>query len=878
MIASASHPTAESPHADRLLVVIGAVSGACVALSRLASAPGTLGASWLMVLIQVAVAAQGGAALLWVVRSGLRWLVRRVTASHAVADAYERDDTNSYAVFLLTLATAVGVQLVAPVWWTIVALFVAAQWLVLRGARPVRARDAGARARLLAAGLLLPAWGASMIGALTWQRMLVRHLGITMQPVTLIVMAALLGVGVGALVGERLARAAGRRLTTFALLEGALAVYALASAGAVDRAGAQVTGASFGVLVLGVLALVALPALLTGAAVPLLTAWVRPAPRETGRAAARLMCAAFLGAALAVFALVDVIFAFTGLRAATWIAAALHLTAALAALVLYLRRGPHASPADEPSSVSVGGPVRPLPALAGAAGVLLVGEAALWTRIIGSANDNRPESFAHAIGVVLLGLAAGVMVGERLHARLGLGLLRFAAVMLALSGATFYVAMPTGAAVMLHNAGWGRAVLLLGAAGASAAVGSILAPLVAGMSAAGLSSPMAVGRTLLALLIGAAVGPLVTGYVLLDVESIEHAILIVALAALGVAQALWLVAPERRRRAGVTVFSLGALLALAAQDRLFVTFLERIHFGALAATDRYVVVAQGHDGIVGVTRDGRAYGDGLYEGTYSLEPEPGTHLVHRAFFVPALHAAPRRVLQIGLGTGVWSRIVADTRGVDSLTVVEPTPAFVDVLWHYPAVASVLNDARVRLHIDDPRRWLALHPDRRFDVIVMTGPWHWRSGASHELSANFLQLVKAHLAPGGIAFFNTTGSLDALYTASGVWRHVMRVSNFAAASDAPLDRSRDARRAALLSVVAADGAPRIRGPEAEQVLEAMLEEASGELAPALRRANDLWNITDDNMAPEFKAAGAGVWWRALPRRTWRPDRAWPTILF
>jgi hypothetical protein len=108
--------------------------------------------------------------------------------------------------------------------------------------------------------------------------------------------------------------------------------------------------------------------------------------------------------------------------------------------------------------------------------------------------------------------------------------------------------------------------------------------------------------------------------------------------------------------------------------------------------------------------------------------------------------------------------------------------------------------------------------------------------------------------------------------------VMRVSNFAAASDATLDRSREGRRAAFLSVLGPDGAPRLRGPEAEPTIEAMLDEASGELAPALRRANDLWNITDDNMAPEFKAAGAGTWWRALPRRTWRPDRAWPTILF
>jgi hypothetical protein len=83
---------------------------------------------------------------------------------------------------------------------------------------------------------------------------------------------------------------------------------------------------------------------------------------------------------------------------------------------------------------------------------------------------------------------------------------------------------------------------------------------------------------------------------------------------------------------------------------------------------------------------------------------------------------------------------------------------------------------------------------------------------------------------------------------------------------------------VLSVAGPDGAPRIRGARGAQAVDAILDQVSGDLAPALRRANDLWNITDDNMASEFKATGAGAWWRALPARIWRPDRAWPTVLF
>lgn len=516
--------------------------------------------------------------------------------------------------------------------------------------------------------------------------------------------------------------------------------------------------------------------------------------------------------------------------------------------------------------------------LAGITGFLSISQETLWIKVIGSANDNRPETFAHALGFFLLGLALGAIGGRRLQDRVGLGNLRFVSFLVALSGAIFYVAMPLGAAVLTHDAALGRAVLYAGTMLTSAAMGGILPLLCEAVAAGGLTAGTATGRVLLANVLGSAAGPLATGYVMLDVETLEHNILIVALCALGLAQALWLAAPERRRRAGVTVISLGALLALSTHDALFQTFLPKIHFGADGYLPGYQYVAQGRAGVVGVWPSGREYGDGLYDGGFNLDPQVNTNLISRAFFVPALHRTPHRVLEIGLGTGSWARILADNPAVDSLTIVEINPAYVDVLWHFPEIASVLDDPRVRLHFDDGRRWLARHSTRRFDVIVINGTWHWRSGATHTVSAEFLHEVKAHLAPGGVAYFNTTGSLDVLYTAAGVWRHVMRVANFAAASDAPFNQTPAEQRAAMLSIVGADGLPRIRGADAERTLAAFLGAASGELAPNLRRANDLWNITDDNMATEFKSNGAGAWWRALPSRVWRPDRAWPTVLF
>lgn len=521
---------------------------------------------------------------------------------------------------------------------------------------------------------------------------------------------------------------------------------------------------------------------------------------------------------------------------------------------------------------------RTLYGLAAVTGFLSISQETLWIKVIGSANDNRPETFAHALGFFLLGLAVGAAVGRPLQARLGLGNLRFVAIMMAVSAIVFYGGMPLGANVLTWNDAAGRMVLLVATALTSAAMGVVLPLLCEVAAAGGLSAGAATSRVLLANVLGSAAGPLVTGYVLLEVETLEHNILLVTLAALGVAQALWLMAPERKRRAGVTVFALAAALALVTHAEVYHLFVPKIHFGSEGYQPGYRWIAQGRAGIVGVWPSGREYGEGLYDGSFNLDPEANTNLINRAFFVPALHRAPRRVLEIGLGTGSWARILADTRGIDSLTIIELDPAYVDVMWHYPEIASVLSDPKVTLHFDDGRRWMSRNRERRFDMVVINGTWHWRSGSTHILSAEFLRELKTHLAPGGVAYFNTTGSYDVMYTAAGVFRHVVRVSNFVAASDAPFDQTRAERRAAMLTVQGPSGVPRIRGKNAGQTLDDFLDAASDELAPGLRRANDLWNITDDNMATEFKANGAGKWWRDLPDRVWRPDRAWPTILF
>jgi SAM-dependent methyltransferase len=228
-------------------------------------------------------------------------------------------------------------------------------------------------------------------------------------------------------------------------------------------------------------------------------------------------------------------------------------------------------------------------------------------------------------------------------------------------------------------------------------------------------------------------------------------------------------------------------------------------------------------------------------------------------------------------------VLANNPATDSLTIVELNHEYVRMMYNFPEVASVLSEPKVKLAFDDGRRWMVRHPDARFDAIVINGTWHWRSGATHILSREFLEETKRHLNPGGVVFWNTTGSLDVVYTATGVFKHVTRYLNFVAGSDSAFHVDRATRLAALQAFHGTGDSASMIHPFADSgayvaALPELLDTKTTDVAPQFRRANDLWFITDDNMATEFKTNGAGAWWRALPSRVFRPELAWTRVLF
>ena len=157
----------------------------------------------------------------------------------------------------------------------------------------------------------------------------------------------------------------------------------------------------------------------------------------------------------------------------------------------------------------------------------------------------------------------------------------------------------------------------------------------------------------------------------------------------------------------------------------------------------------------------------------------------RPYALSLFHPAPRDVLMIGLSSGSWAQVIANNPNVASLTVVEINPGYLSLIAQEPEVASLLRNPKVTIVTDDGRRWLRANSGRRFDAIVSNTTWYYRANVTNLLSSEFLDLIKQHLNPGGVFFYNTTDSARVQRTACLAFADGARFLNHMVVSDVPI---------------------------------------------------------------------------------------------
>lgn len=445
----------------------------------------------------------------------------------------------------------------------------------------------------------------------------------------------------------------------------------------------------------------------------------------------------------------------------------------------------------------------PLAALvAFVAGFVALSFEILWFRVFGFVTGGTAPAFGVVLGSYLLGIALGSVATRQLCTdkveRGDRGLLRIPAGLIAGASLGGFLLVPAVAwAVTLASWAWTLPLVAL----LAGTLGAVL-PLVSHL---GIEPDERAGTHLswlyLANIAGCTLGSLLTGFLLLDVLGVREASTVLALVGLLTAALLLLVsrATPARRLTWLVALALSAAAAVGGAPGLYQGVWERLQLRQTwTPGTRFLDVIENKSGVITVTQDHRVFGGGVYDGVFTTSLVEDRNLIIRAYALAGYRDHTREVLMIGLASGSWAQVVANMPGVEKLTIVEINPGYLELIPRYPTVASLLTNPKVEIVIDDGRRWLLAHPERRFDAIVMNTSWHWRGHVTNLLGREFAELARARLSPGGTFQYNTTSSPHVLRTGCEVFAHGFRLVNNLVLSDAPVSLDRERWKRALLA--------------------------------------------------------------------------------
>jgi spermidine synthase len=511
--------------------------------------------------------------------------------------------------------------------------------------------------------------------------------------------------------------------------------------------------------------------------------------------------------------------------------------------------------------------------LAAAAGYVSLTQEMVWMRAVSYVTGGAPSVFAHVLGFFLVGVALGAWIGQRAcetaFKDTGRPPGRFLGAMFVVSGLFYYVSIAAVAEAGTRFAGLTipatYGVVLL----TSLLLAALFPVLCHYAASPGQGAGVATSRVYVANIVGSTLGPLLTGFVLMDRLTTAQIVLAVSIlsVALGVAT---LLAEARRNGAMIVASLLAAAVLPLVHPTFYGTFLEKLQYGHRYYPGlRYKYAIENRSGIIAVVEDEAGlsdmlYGGGVYDGNFDVDPVMNSNEIQRAYMIAALHPRPRRVLEVGLASGSWSRAIASDPTIEKHVIVEINPGYLDVIRRYEPQRDLLADPRVSIEIDDGRRWLNRHPDARFDLIVQNTTWHWRSQITNLVSVEYLRLCKRHLETGGVVYLNTTGSEDVARTVADAFKYVVRYENFVAGSDAPFAMTPARIREALTRFEMRRNKVFAGGGEMPEVIHEMSNADLRDVAADLRADSSLRVITDDNMASEYKRTP----WRDEKRAWWR----------
>lgn len=715
-------------------------------------------------------------------------------------------------------------------------------------------------------GLFFCSGFPALIYQLSWQRALFRIFGVNIESVTIVVTAFMLGLGLGSMVGGWLSQKS--RLPLLLLLAGielSTAIFGVFSLSLFQAAGNVALNLPLPILAVVMLVLVLVPTLLMGATLPVLVGFLTQRLGSTGAAVGNLYYANTLGAGIACLIAALVLFPFCGIQHTIMVAASINGLVALGALVTHYYGRQRLIMPIVSMTATRPLPVEPLPGfwailmLAGLSGFVSLSYEIYFFRVMAFISGDSATLFAITLAVFLIGLAVGArLIGmycantSQRPSAIQMIIIMVAANLISL------LFLPIIARTAIFN-NFGLALLLIFS---QTTLSGMILPFLAEISILpDGQAGMHTGKIYFANIIGSALGGIVTGFIILNYLTLVTTSWL--LFVLGLFSVYWLaqvLAVAGRRRVYLLLGLMGISgLALPVITCLNQQTLDRLLFGRQFNTTTQVVAAvENRSGIITVDKQGRVFGNGMYDGCYNTDLVHDTNMIVRAYALSLYHPAPRHVLMIGLSSGSWAQVIVNNPQVEHLTVIEINPGYVALIRNWPEVASLLANPKFTLIIDDGQRWLKRHQHERFDAIIMNTTWYYRANAANLLAKEFLQLLRSHLHPAGTIFYNTTDSSRAMKTACLTFPHGMRFMNHMLISEAPLTLDFARWREVLLRTkINGRAVLDLHYQQDRQALTRLMQLPQTNCLEScqsiLARTNHITEITDDNMGSEWRYA-------------------------
>jgi spermidine synthase len=643
-------------------------------------------------------------------------------------------------------------------------------------------------ARLLVVTLLFFLSGATgLIYEIAWERLLELYFGVTMTAITLIVASYMCGIGLGSLLGGRVAQNFERPVLIYGLLEAGIGIFGFLSSVVISWIGQQTAGAPYALVFFLSFLVLLIPTMLMGMTLPLLTQSSVDRVETSGHVIGLLYGINTLGAAAGSLVAGYILIGKFGFSGTTYIAALLNLGIALIATIFARRITTKQSPEQKspnaktaPSSWNY----RQILFASFLVGWIGLGFEMVWIRVLHVINKNSSYGFPSILFIFLTGLALGgyfwgrradkVVRPEKLFWQIEIS----GSIIAALSFLLFWAGLNFGwhpwlgeffemqrpSLPFIREAG----TLLFSKRLAFSSLMNYFFPIFLMVFPASfilggglpvldriaVNSPEVAGRRVgdihLANIIGSIFGSLLISLWMLPRLGSEWTYKTLVLLTLTFPILYF---SRRFKSTGyldldsVSISVIGTLILvlflLPGKGQFYVKLFK-------IGTGNQSVILETSDSVLTLTLDPTSQTPNmLWIGgeVNSLYPSDSTY-ENRALMCAGA-SQPKRILVIGMGGGIAARFFQSMENVEEIVIVELMKGIDDLLrQNIDFSRNVFNDSRVHYIVNDGRRYLYANPQEKFDLIF-ADPLRWHSTGHNNLySMEMMELYQSHLTENG----------------------------------------------------------------------------------------------------------------------------------